>query len=220
MHSVFAPTTIESDPSPQTLAATLRSACHERELEAGQTLYLYGDPATALYRVDHGMMRIVRMTAEGGVVTVRHVLPGDVFAEEALLRVPHATTAEALIDSRLSAFDPAYLDGSDSAILVRSLATQAHRLMDYGYHLQAGNLHQRVARYLVWLADTPLAVVGDDGGVSVGVTHELLAEGTGSTRESVSKIVTELRSEGLVASGYRSIQIVDVEGLALVAEGL
>lgn len=53
----------------------------------------------------------------------------------------------------------------------------------------------------------------------VSATHELLAEGTASTRESVSKIITELRNEGLVESGYRSILIVDDEGLEVIAEG-
>jgi hypothetical protein len=48
----------------------------------------------------------------------------------------------------------------------------------------------------------------------ISATHELVAEGTASTRESVSKIITELRAEGLIASGYRSITLVDREELA------
>ena len=93
------------------------------------------------------------------------------------------------------------------------------RLMDYEYHLQTGDLRQRVARYLLQLGSTPLARKDEEGRLAVAATHELIAEGTASTRESVSKIITELRSAGLIESGYRSIVILDSEALDEVAQG-
>jgi CRP-like cAMP-binding protein len=54
----------------------------------------------------------------------------------------------------------------------------------------------------------------------ISATHELIAEGTASTRESVSKIITELRSEGLIESGYRSIVLLDTDMLDDIAHGL
>ena len=79
-------------------------------------------------------------------------------------------------------------------------------------------MRQRVARYLLVLAQTPLASAEGDGTLRVAATHELIAEGTASTREGVSKIITELRQGGLIASGYRSIALLDMGGLELLAE--
>jgi CRP/FNR family transcriptional regulator, LitR-dependent transcriptional activator len=111
------------------------------------------------------------------------------------------------------------INHADLMTITRSLSHQMQRQMDYGYHLQTGDLRQRVARYLLKLADTPLARRDPAGRPMISATHELVAEGTASTRESVSKIITELRADGLIESGYRSITIVDRDELEGVSEG-
>jgi CRP-like cAMP-binding protein len=85
--------------------------------------------------------------------------------------------------------------------------------MSFEVHLQSGDLRQRVVRYLLELADTPLGAEDAENRLYVRATHELLAEGSGSTRESVSKIVTELREAGLIETGYRHITLLDLDGL-------
>jgi len=127
--------------------------------------------------------------------------------------------AEALTSANIDAIDPERIEAGHLMHITRSLSDQMRRLMDYEYHLQTGDLRARVARYLLSLAQTPLASADPEGNVKVAATHELVAEGTASTRESVSKIITELRSEGLIRSGYRSIVLLDDEGLAEAAEG-
>jgi CRP-like cAMP-binding protein len=127
--------------------------------------------------------------------------------------------AEALTPAQIEAIDPQHINHTDLIKITRSLSQQMQRLMDYEYHLQTGDLRQRVARYLLKLAETPLCSVNDEGYQVVSATHELLAEGTASTRESVSKIITELRAEGLIESGYRSITLLRPDELAEIAEG-
>ncbi len=184
-----------------------------------QALYHSGDPAQSVFRVRDGLVRIARMSPEGRVMTVRHVLPGDFFGEEAFMDGTREEIAEALTTAQIEAIDPAMINHADLMTITRSLSHQMQRQMDYGYHLQTGDLRQRVARYLLKLAGTPLARRDAAGRATISATHELVAEGTASTRESVSKIVTELRAEGLIESGYRSITLVAVEELEAVAEG-
>ena len=102
--------------------------------------------------------------------------------------------------------------------ITQSLSLQMHRLMDYEYHLQTGDLRQRVSRYLLRLASTPLTREDELGRKVVLATHELIAEGTASTRESVSKIITELRAEGLIESGYRSVVLISSKELTIIAD--
>ncbi len=184
-----------------------------------QTLYHSGDPAQSVFRVRDGLLRITRMTPEGRVLTVRHLIPGDFFGEEAFMDGQREEIAEALTTAQIEAIDPALINQQDLMSITRSLSVQMQRSMEYQYHLQTGDLRQRVARYLLTLADTPLARFDAQGRPVISATHELVAEGTASTRESVSKIITDLRSDGLIASGYRSITIVDREELGALAEG-
>jgi CRP/FNR family transcriptional regulator, LitR-dependent transcriptional activator len=184
-----------------------------------QMLYHNGDPASSVFRVRDGLVRITRMTPEGRVMTVRHVLPGDFFGEEAFTDGSREEIAEALTNAHVEAIDPNRLGHGELIEITRSLSHQMQRQMDYGYHLQTGDLRQRVARYLLQLADTPLAHEDREGRSVISATHELIAEGTASTRESVSKIITDLRSEGLIESGYRSITLRDALTLGEIAEG-
>lgn len=184
-----------------------------------QTLYHNGDPAQSVFRVRDGLIRITRMTPEGRILTVRHVMPGDFFGEEAFMDARREEMAEALTNAQVEAIDPQLINHSDLMTITQSLSRQMQRLMDYEYHLQTGDLRQRVARYLMSLSETPLATENDEGRTVVSATHELIAEGTASTRESVSKIITELRSEGLIESGYRSIVLLDTNTLEEISEG-
>ena len=182
-----------------------------------RALYHHGDNATTVYRVRSGLVRITRMTPEGRIMTVRHVLPGDYFGEEAFTGESREEMAEALTETELEAYEHAGLTGSILMDITKSLSHQMQRLVDYEYHLQTGDLRQRVARYLLTLAETPLAYENDDGVTTVSATHELLAEGTASTRESVSKIITQLRVEGLIRTAYRSIALLEPEILDDIA---
>ena len=184
-----------------------------------QALYHPGDAANSVFRVRAGLVRITRMTPEGRILTVRHVMPGDFFGEEAFMSGQREEMAEALTTTEIDAIDPDRIGPDDLMTITRSLSQQMQRLMDYEYHLQTGDLRQRVARYLLTLADTPLATRDGRGRPSISATHELVAEGTASTRESVSKIITELRAEGLIESGYRNITLVDAEELDDIAHG-
>lgn len=184
-----------------------------------QTLYHSGDAAQSVFRVRDGLVRITRMTPEGRVLTVRHVMPGDFFGEEAFMHGNREEIAEALTNAQIEAINPEMINHGDLMTITQSLSKQMQRLMDYEYHLQTGDLRQRVARYLINLSETPLCADDKAGRQVISATHELIAEGTASTRESVSKIITELRSEGLIESGYRSITLVDPLELQTIADG-
>ncbi len=206
---------------PKALARTaaMEAPVQTLTFQRRQTLYHSGDAAQSVFRVRDGLVRITRMTPEGRVLTVRHLVPGDFFGEEAFMDGRREEIAEALTSAQIEAIDPAMINAQDLMAITRSLSVQMQRSIDYQYHLQTGDLRQRVARYLLKLADTPLARRDAHGRPVISATHELIAEGTASTRESVSKIITDLRADGFIASGYRSITLLDLEALQDTSEG-
>jgi len=117
-------------------------------LNRKQTLYHAGDRANSIYRVREGLIRVIRTTPEGRLMTLRHVMPGDFFGEEALVNSNRLEVAEALTNAEVEAIDPSNIDFMDLQAVTHSMSMQMQRLMDYEYHLQTGDLRQRVARYL------------------------------------------------------------------------
>jgi len=213
------PLLVAQQPKSPAGTAALEAPVQTLTFQRRQTLYHSGDAAQSVFRVRDGLVRITRMTPEGRVLTVRHLVPGDFFGEEAFMDGRREEIAEALTSAQIEAIDPAMINGQDLMAITRSLSVQMQRSIDYQYHLQTGDLRQRVARYLLKLADTPLARRDAQGRPVISATHELVAEGTASTRESVSKIITDLRADGFIASGYRSITLLDLEALQDTSEG-
>jgi len=201
------------------MTATIDAPSQTLKFQRKQTLYHNGDLAQSVFRVRDGLIRITRMTPEGRILTVRHVMPGDFFGEEAFMSGKREEIAEALTSAQIEAVDPQHINFSDLMTITQSLSQQMQRLMDYEYHLQTGDLRQRVSRYLIKLSETPLCTHDAQRRPVVSATHELIAEGTASTRESVSKIITELRSDNLIESGYRSIVLLDMLALEDIASG-
>lgn len=193
---------------------------YKRRYQRGEVIYRQGEAAGGVYRAETGFVRLARTTGRGRVITLRHVLPGDFFGEDALAQggpASHPHSAEALTGASILCYGPGEVRDEVLLDLTRSLGAQLRRAMSFEVHLQSGDLRQRVVRYLLELADTPLGAEDAENRLYVRATHELLAEGSASTRESVSKIVTELREAGLIESGYRHITLLDMPGLQAVA---
>ncbi|MEZ0347793.1 MAG: helix-turn-helix domain-containing protein [Thermus sp.] len=184
-----------------------------------EIVYLAGDPAHTLYRLESGLVRIVELLPDGRTLTLRHVLPGDYFGEEALEGKRHRYAAEAMTEAVVQGFDPRRMDHEALHQVARNLARQMRRVLAYETHLQTGELRSRIARYLLFLADTP-ASFRDEGGLYVTVSHEEIADATASTRESVSKLLSDMRREGLIATAYRKVYLLDLEGLEAEAQGV
>jgi len=177
-----------------------------------QVIYLAGDPAHTLYRLESGLVRIVELLPDGRTLTLRHVLPGDYFGEEAL------EGKRAMTEAVVQGFDPKAMDHQALHQVARNLARQMRRVLAYETHLQTGELRARIARYLLFLADTP-ASFRDEEGLYVTVSHEEIADATASTRESVSKLLSDMRREGLIATAYRKVYLLDLGALEAEAQG-
>ncbi|WP_018467032.1 helix-turn-helix domain-containing protein [Calidithermus timidus] len=182
-----------------------------------EAIYRAGDRAEALYQLERGLVRIVEILPDGRQLTLRHVLPGDYFGEESLSERNHRYTAEALTEAAVHALDPRTLSSEDLRQVAGSLASQMGQVQAYETHLQWGELRSRICRYLLYLASTA-AHGQDQRGVYVTASHEEIADATASTRESVSKLLSDLRHEGILDTGYRKIYLVDWHSLEAEAE--
>jgi CRP-like cAMP-binding protein len=75
-----------------------------------------------------------------------------------------------------------------------------------------------VARYLLQLRHTPLSEVNAKGQPVLSVAQEVIAQGVNASRESASKILKEMRLEGLIDVQYRRTILLNIPALEVLAQ--
>lgn len=187
-----------------------------RSLVAGEILRPAQLAGISLLVVDSGLA-LIRAERPGSFreVVVCHAGPGSVVLppEEPEVLAALVPTTVSLVDR--AARDRLLQSPEGAAALFDALAEtvrQKHRTIEalaQHHHLE------RVRAKLLQLASVH-GVVGRDGiTLDLPLTHELLAEMTGSARETVTRALDELQGEGLVVRHGRSYRLhVDPRDLA------
>lgn len=169
-----------------------------RSLAAGECLFRQGDPATAIYRVEAGRLRLVRHLADGTAVTVHTAGAGETFAEAALFADAYhcdavAETAaavvpipKALVLRHLSADAAAALDFS---------AYLARQVRDLRWRLELRNIRGGSERLLTWLK---AAAVGTPPRVEPGRPWKAVAAEIGLTHEALYRALAALERRAAI----------------------
>lgn len=203
---------------PEIVPATL--ALPTRTLEPGQVLFEADRDASSLYVVNFGVLKAVVPTSLGRDRIADLYGPGDVLGLSALDGGRHAETVIAVHDACLTPIDPqqAMNDRSLRDYVLRSLARQLRRSREMLDEAEMP-VGARVTRAFLRLAQQ-FGQADDTGGnglengvkLPLALTHEDLADLTGSSRVTITRILGELRNEGAL-SGTRGVYVADLAGL-------
>jgi CRP/FNR family transcriptional regulator len=176
----------------------------ERIFWRGMTIYALEDPATELYLIISGRVKIVRASASGQSKTVSIRYRGDVFGELALaggaVEPQRSDEAVALDTTRIAVirvedfWRSKHSDPLAIQSVVRCLSARLAEAYRQIETLVFDNNPRRLARALLTLSIEAARV----GETRLRLTHEELAELIGSTREVVTSLMIELRHRGLV----------------------
>lgn len=195
-------------------------------LRAGEALFEQDDPAAAFYVLLTGRVKIAQVTAEGHQVVIRYVAPGQVFGAVPLFtRTGYPASATGVIDSVAARWDREVahrLLDRHPRILMNALTivgTRLQELQDRYRELATERVEQRVARALLRLFG------GDAGGTpaskgSFPISRQDIAEMTGTTLHTVSRILSGWEHRGLVGGGRMRVVIRDPDGLLAIADDL
>jgi CRP/FNR family transcriptional regulator, nitrogen oxide reductase regulator len=196
-----------------------------QRIPKGTSVFQQGEIAKAFFVLLHGRLKVVKVTPQGQQVLIRFVNPGDIYGiAKALRREDYPATATAVIDSVTLVWPSEIWDGFMAAhpsLAVNVMQMMGDRLQEA--HTRVKELSTEEVEHRV--AHTLLRVVAQSGrateeGVLVDfpITQQDLAQASGTTFHSVSRILSVWESEGLVALGRRKIVVRDVQGLSHVAE--
>ena len=193
-------------------------ALPKRTLAPGTTLYEAGREAVSLYIVNEGLLKALAPTVLGNERIAALYGPGDVIGIAALSGAEHMETVVAIHDASLTPVDPEFAmnDAKLRAYIMESIAAQLNHEREA---LQEEDLPvgARITRAFLRLADR--FGQENDGGVKLplSLTHEDLAALVGSSRVTITRILGELRNEG-VLSGTRGTYTANPAGLEAATE--
>ncbi len=212
------------DLSPERLAEINRQF-RSYDVEPGATIYLSGDPAERLYVVAHGRVKLLRHSASGQDTLLDILTTGEMFGTLAALGdLTYPDTAEAqtfccVLGIGAQDFQ-AILERSPDVAL-RVLGIVARRLQEAHTtisQISATPVEARVAAALVKLAEK-LGVHDQKGTlIQTRLSRQDLAAMTGTTTETVSRVMSQFRRDGLIESGRQWIVVTDLPRLTELAE--
>jgi len=191
-----------------------------------ETVFEQEGEAHSFFLLLDGHVRVVKTTAEGQQVIVRYISPGELMGiAQALGRDTYPATAVAAADcvvlswpGRLwSEFATAFPSFSAS-----TFKTVGGRLQDAHtriVEMSTEQVDRRVAHALLKLVNqtgrkTPEGLV-----IDFPISRQDIAEMTGTTLYTVSRLLTAWEAQGLVKSGRQKVTVTQPHQLLLLDEG-
>lgn len=188
-----------------------------------EVIFNQADAADQVYKIVSGMVRLCRYMPDGRRAVVNFLLPGELMGcSEA---ANHLVSAEAVTEVMLIAYPRACFDrlmkenGAAREQLLRHLSDTLLTAHQHMMVLGCQKAKERLASFLIRLADRQDLSCGDR--LELPMSRQDIADHLGLTIETISRMVTVLRSEGLLlVPNTHQLELRDLAALrALAAEG-
>ncbi len=167
-----------------------------------------------LYIVKKGKLRLYNLNSEGKQYTLGIIGPGNTFGNTPLFSLGTQNIyIETLEETLICLFDNAHLEDfllTRPQLLMNILGHLSQKIEEQNKMLEQLALYDIKQRILYWLRKLANDFGLDSGDyitIDLPLSHQELANMIGSTRESVSLILSELSQEGIIISGRLKISV-------------
>jgi CRP/FNR family transcriptional regulator len=190
------------------------------EFSKGAIVYLPDEPSDQIYLLKEGAIKISRIGMDGDEIILDIVAPGEIFGEMSLLgEDSRSTVAQAVNDSLICSIGKEIFFGFFTAH--KELAFKVLKLVGLKRveietrleELAYCSVTQRIASLLGRLAKRH--GVREDGVIKIRprLTHRDIAFLVGSSRETVTEILNQMKAQGVIDTSFMSITVRDLEAL-------
>ncbi len=201
--------------------ASLLKLAKRRALSRGDFAFRVGDVKRGAYLLTRGRLKFFRVTPDGREVILWFCFPGEVFG---ISEVPapkgRRVNVEACEDSEVAVVGDAafnrFLDEHPAAARLcrRTMAVRLGTLTNTLVNLVADDAYARVAKLVLHLGTNHGTRLGKAIVLEVVLTHQEIADMTGVNRQTVTRILGDLRRKRIVSIQRRRIRIDDAARLA------
>lgn len=210
--------------APDDLTEVLREARSVRVPRNG-AVFEQGADAVSFFLLLHGHVRASKTTPTGDQVVVRYVVAGETFGvAPAIGLTQYPATATAVDDSIVLAWPSAAwprLVAKFPSLAANTLQTVGSRLQETHarvIEMSTQQVEQRVAHALLRLAKQAGRKLDHGVQIDFPISRQDIAQMTGTTLHTVSRILSAWEQLGLVESGRQRIVLRDPHRIVLLAE--
>ncbi|HMP98165.1 MAG TPA: Crp/Fnr family transcriptional regulator [Cyclobacteriaceae bacterium] len=194
----------------------------------GQTLFYEGTRPMGLFCVNSGKIKVSRMSSQGKEYILRISSPGDFLGYRALLSEEHYAASATVIEDAQVCFipksdflktlqkNPAFFERMMKAVC-HELGVLEERVAD----LAQKSVRERLAGTLIMLKDTYGLEKSDHNKpdlIDLALSREDLASIVGTATETVIRLLSEFKNDGLISMEGKKIKVLDVKKLAKEAD--
>ena len=198
--------------------------CPDRRFSKGSTIFAPGDAPDALYVLTSGLVTLSHLS-EGGQESILRVFgPGDVFGELFLTVPVRPFLAKALTASVVTVIPGKTfvhllstiprIGFNFTCVLSRHLAEMALDRAQASHKWSA----ERLALTLLKLATAHGVKEKAGTAITLPLTHQILADMIGTSRETVTRDLRRLKRQGVVSQRGRTLLIQPARLKALLSE--
>lgn len=191
------------EPRPAFLALLPAQGCRTLSLDAGATLFRTGDRAAAMFVLESGGVRMIRLSPDGHELTVHGARPGETLAEAAVFAETYHCDAVADMPSRVTVIPCDVMRtrlGADPSLARAFSIHLAQQVRDVRARLEIATLKTAEERILAAFR----LHAHPDGTVVLDRTIKALALEIGLTHEAAYRALARLVAKGRVTKVGRS----------------
>ncbi len=199
----------------------------ERSVEEDEFFFFQGDPATYLYVLTSGRVKMTQVSTTGQQVNLRTINQWQVFGAVGAVRerATYPASAQAFESSSALAIENGLMHEMMQtrpylSFGLMQLMTGYIQEMQARYReLATEKVEQRIARTMLRLV-AAMGVRAEKGAVELTFTRQQLAEISGTTLFTVSRVFSEWERQAIVEAGREKVRILRPHDLVQIAEGL
>lgn len=189
--------------------------------------FMEGDPATRGYVLLTGKVKLTQLTPDGQQVILGYLSPGRVFGIIAIIKkILYPVSAQAVGACRAFSWEQQTLLQAMEAqprLALNALHIMAGQIREFQNkirELATQRVEQRIARMLIRLAGQSGRKTEEGILIDLPLSRQDLAEMTGCTLFTVSRVLKEWEKRGLLLAKRQQIVITAPHGLMTIAEDL
>ena len=199
-----------------------------RSIEENEFFFIQGETAQYLYILTSGQIKLMQSSPNGQQVNLRTIHPWQMFGALGAVRkeATYPATAQALEDSSALAVDSRFLrkmleTSPHISLDMMTLMTSYIQEMQARYReLATERVEQRVANALIRLAGQSSIRSEQDAGIVLSFSRQDVAEMTGTTLYTVSRLLSEWERQQIIETAREKIKIIKPHNLVRIADNL
>jgi CRP-like cAMP-binding protein len=200
-----------------------------RSIEEGGFFFMQGDEAEYLYILLSGQVKLMQSNPNGQQVNLRTIYPWQMFGALGAVRsdgAAYPASAQTLEDCTALAISSLFLRSMLetrpylSFDLMKLMTSYIQEMQARYRELATERVEQRVANALIRLVGQSGIRSDKEAGIELSLSRQDVAEMTGTTLYTVSRLLSDWERKGFIKTGREKIIILKPHDLMRISEGL